>query len=87
MLTSEDRLELGMKTAETQTELIDGSSPSSDDQPLNFQVVDELQPSTDNNNESKLNINSVKDIRCIDDDDALSGRRVLFPQERPETKL
>lgn len=91
MVTSDDVLELGMKTAETQTELIDGSSPSSGDQPpIDFQVVDEQQSSTDNNNESNLNINSTKDIkgiRCIDDEDALSGRRVLFPQDRPETKL
>lgn len=87
MVTSDDEIELGMKTTETQTELIDGSSPSSDDQPLDFQVVDELQSSGDNNNE--LNINSVKaikGIRCIDDD-SQSGRRILFSQDRPETKL
>lgn len=89
MVTSDDVLELGMKTAETQTELLDGSSPSSDEQ-IDFQVVDEVQETVDNNNQSKLDINSAKDIkgiRSIDDDDALSGRRILFPQDRPETKL
>lgn len=90
MLTSDDALELGMKTAETQTELIDGSSPSSADQPMEFQVVDEQAASADNNNQLKLDINSAKDIkglRCIDDDDASSGRRVLFPPDSPGTKL
>lgn len=90
MLTSDDALELGMKTAETQTELIDGSSPSSTDQPMDFQVVDEQSSSLDNNNQLKLNINStkdIKDLRCIDDDDASSGRRILFPPDSPETKL
>lgn len=89
MLTSDDALELGMKTAETQTELIDGSSPSSADQPMEFQVVDEQAASADNNN-LKLDINSAKDIkglRCIDDDDASSGRRILFPPDSPGTKL
>lgn len=91
MVTSEEALELGMKTAETQTELIDGSSPSSADPPVDFQVVDEAPATSDNNNQSKLNINSAKDItgiRCIDDD-ASSGRRILFPPdfESPETKL
>lgn len=90
MLTSDDVLELGMKTAETQTELIDGSSPSSaNDHPSEFQVVDEVTSLPNNNNEAKLNINSTNDIkhlRCIDDDD-LSGHRVLFPPDSPETKL
>lgn len=87
MIASDDVMELGMKTTETQTELIDGSSPSS---PMDFHVVDELTPMPGNNNESKLNINSardIKDIRCIDDDDISSGRRVLFPPDSPETKL
>jgi hypothetical protein len=90
MLTSDDALELGMKTAETQTELIDGSSPSSADPQLDFQVVvDELHTAItiDNNNQPRLNINStkdIKDLRCIDDD-ASSGRRILF--DSPETKL
>lgn len=91
MLTSDDALELGMKTAETQTELIDGSSPSSVDQPIDFQLVDEQTSSSiDNNNQLKLNINStkdIKDLRCIDDDDASSGRRILFPPDSPGTKL
>lgn len=96
LVTSDDALELGMKTAETQTELIDGSSPSSADHPIEFQVVDEAASSLDNNNDAnansneKLNINSSKDItqlRCIDDDDASSGRRILFPPDSPETKL
>jgi len=95
-------LEMGMKTTETQTELIDGiSSPSSThNQPVDFQLVSELKVeeltavasavATDNNNHhSNLDINSlrnIKDIRCIDDDTA-SGRRVLFPPDNPETKL
>lgn len=89
MVMSDDALELGMKTAETQTELIDGSSPSSGDQPIDIQVIDEIPSSHDNNNESRLNINSakgIKDLRCIDDD-ASSGRRILFPPDSPETKL
>jgi len=88
MITSDDALELGMKTAETQTELIDGSSPSSTDQAIEFQLVDEVESAPENNNESKLNINSadLKHLRCIDDD-ALSGHRILFPPEGPETKL
>lgn len=88
MLTSDDALELGMKTAETQTELIDGSSPSSTDHQMEFQVVDEVSLAVENNNEGKLNINSadMKHLRCIDDD-ASSGRRILFPPEGPETKL
>ena len=87
MLTSDDALELGMKTAETQTELIDGSSPSSTDHQMEFQLVDEIASSVENNNEAKLNINAadMKHIRCIDDD-ASSGR-ILFPPEGPETKL
>lgn len=89
LVASDDALELGMKTADTQTELIDGSSPSSADQPTEFQVVDEQPPPIENNNESKLNINSasvIKGIRCIDDD-ASSGRRILFPPDSPGTKL
>ena len=83
-----------MKTAETQTELIDGSSPSSADgehHPLDFQIVNELMStSSENNNEAKLNINStkdIKDLRCIDEDDTASGRRILFPPDSPEEKL
>lgn len=88
MLTSDDALELGMKTAETQTELIDGSSPSSTDHPMEFQLVDEVASTPENNNDARLNINSadMKHLRCIDDD-ASSGRRILFPPEGPETKL
>lgn len=89
MVTSEEALELGMKTAETQTELIDGSSPSSPNHQMEFQLVDEIPSSSDNNNEAKLNINSATDIkglRCIDDEDALSGR-VLFPPESSDAKL
>lgn len=93
MVTSDDALDQGMKTAETQTELIDGSSPSSDaEQPMEFQVVNELPPSSlpDNNNKSNLNINStrdIKDLRCIDDEDASSGHHILFPSDSPEAKL
>lgn len=90
-MTSDDGIEVGMKTAETQTELIDGSSPSS---PMDFQIVNELASSSeqplDNNNETKLNINStkdIKDLRNIDDDDTASGRRILFPPDSPGTKL
>jgi hypothetical protein len=89
LVTSEEVLELGMKTTETQTELIDGS-PISTDIPLEFQVVDEIASSSDNNNESHLNVNSandIKNLRCIDDDGAHSGHHVLFPSESPETKL
>jgi hypothetical protein len=90
-VTSDDALDVGMKTAETQTELIDGSSPSSTADPaMEFQVVNELPPTIDNNNKSNLNINStrdIKDLRCIDDEDASSGRRILFPSDSPETKL
>lgn len=87
--TSDDALDSGMKTAETQTELIDGSSPSSNAE-QEFQVVNELAPPPENNNKSNLNINStrdIKDLRCIDDEDASSGRRILFPPDSPETKL
>jgi hypothetical protein len=81
-LTSDDALDMGMKTAETQTELIDGSSPSSGaDQTMEFQVVNEVAPAVENNN--KLNINSTRDqldLRCIDDDD-------FFPPDTPEAKL
>lgn len=88
MLTSDDAIELGMKTAETQTELIDGSSPSSADHPMEFQLVDEVASTAENNNEAKLNINSadMKHLRCIDDD-VSSGHRIIFPPEGPETKL
>lgn len=88
IVTSDDALDMGMKTAETQTELIDGSSPSSaTEQPMEFQIVNEIAPMPENNN---LNINStrdIKDLRCIDDEDASSGRRILFPPDSPETKL
>lgn len=91
LVTSDDALDIGMKTTETQTELIDGSSPSSEaEQPMEFQVVNEVASSTsENNNKSNLNINStrdIKDLRCIDDD-VSSGHRVIFPPESPETKL
>lgn len=81
-LTSDDALDMGMKTAETQTELIDGSSPSSGaDQAMEFQVVNEVasQP-IENNNKVNLNSRDQLDLRCIDDDD-------FFPPETPEAKL
>lgn len=87
-LTSDDAIEVGMKTTDTQTELIDGSSPSSDDLPMEFKIVDEH--STENNNKQpQLNINSVKDLNGLRsiDDDASSGRRVLFTPDSPEAKL
>lgn len=85
---------MGMKTAETQTELIECSSPS----PISFQLQDEqVLPSTcqkqqtDNNNEhSRLDINTLtnhRDIKNIDDDDAASGRRIIFSQDNTETNL
>lgn len=80
---TDDALDLGMKTTETQTELIDGSSPSSGaEQPMEFQVVNELVPMPENNL-----TRDIKDLRCIDDEDAASGRRILFPPDSPETKL
>ena len=81
-------IEMGMKTAETQTELID-ESPNS---PIDFQVINEgISSTSDNNNKARLNINSLKDmkdIKCIDDDSA-SGHRILFTRmpDNPETKL
>lgn len=77
---------IGMKTTETQSELIDDCSPAPDD----FQMISE-GASSENNNERRLNINSIemiKDLKCIDDD-AASGRRILFPPptDTPETKL
>lgn len=82
-----------MKTTETQTELIDGISPISDEPPIEFKVVNELDNITSTttgsiitNNQSKLNLSNMTDLRCIDDD-ASSGRRVLFPPDNPETKL
>lgn len=81
-------IEIGMKTAETQTELIDDCSPAMDE----YQIINE-SISSDNNNQASLNINSIemiKDLKCIDDDSA-SGRRILFTQplssNTPETKL
>ena len=59
-----------MRTTETQTELLE-NSPSVED------VMVALQEST-------LDLNTLKnhkDIRAIDDDDADSGRRVVFQQE------
>lgn len=80
-------IEMGMKTADTQTELIDESSnPTSS--PLEFDIINETRLS-DNNNQSRLNINSLRDMRdlkCIDDDTA-SGHRILFTPDNPETKL
>lgn len=77
-------VEIGsMKTADTQTELIDESNPAS---PMDFDVIDETI-TTDNNNQSRLNINrDMKDLKCIDDDSA-SGHRILFTPDNPETKL
>lgn len=77
---------IGMKTTETQTELIDDCSPALDE----FQMISE-NVSSENNNERRLNINSIemiKDLKCIDDD-AASGHRILFPPptDTPETKL
>lgn len=65
-----------MKTTETQTELLE-NSPSVED------VMVVLQDST-------LDINTLKnhkDIRAIDDDDADSGRRVVFQQESVQVIL
>ncbi|CAO1348276.1 unnamed protein product [Diamesa tonsa] len=94
-----DDAEMGMKTAETQTELIECSSPS----PISFQLQDEQvlpstcqqqhhqQQQTDNNNEHcRLDINTLKnhrDIKNIDDEDAASGRRIIFSQDNTETNL
>lgn len=84
-------IEIGMKTAETQTELIDDSSSPTMDE---YQIINE-SISSDNNNGASLNINSIemiKDLKCIDDDSA-SGHRILFTQQppssnnTPETKL
>lgn len=90
MVSSDDALDVGMRTAETQTELIDESSPSSvAEAGMEVQVINELAPTVENNIKSNLNITSTrgnKDLRCIDDD-ALSGRRILFPPETPETNL
>lgn len=80
-------MEIGMmKTTETQTELIDDCSPAMDE----FQMISE-NASSENNNERRLNINSIEminDLKCIDDDSA-SGHRILFPPpiDTPETKL
>ncbi|CAO1334923.1 unnamed protein product [Diamesa serratosioi] len=91
-----DDAEIGMKTAETQTELIECSSPS----PISFQLQDEQvlpsacqqhQQQTDNNNEHcRLDINTLsnhRDIKNIDDEDAASGRRIIFSQDNTETNL
>lgn len=90
-------IEMGMKTADTQTELIDesGNHPNT---PLGFKMISEghavavssSSSSSNNNNDKRLNINSLKDMRdlqCIDDDSA-SGHRILFnAPDNPETKL
>lgn len=83
----DDAVEMGMKTTDTQTELIDGS-PSSE-QDIDFKIVDEQQQSSGNNNERRLNINCEKDINGLRsiDDDASSGRRILFTPDSPEAKL
>lgn len=70
-----------MKTIETQTELLDGISPCSDTPPTDFQVINETI------NQSKLNLSNMTDLRCIDESDLSSGRRILFPPDNPETKL
>lgn len=84
-----------MKTIETQTELMDAISPISDavPPPFEFQLVNEHDTSASgavgsiiNNNQSKLNLSTMTDLRSIEDD-ASSGRRVLFPPDNPETKL
>lgn len=65
-----------MRNTETQTELLE-NSPSVED------VMVVLQDST-------LDINTLKnhkDIRAIDDDDADSGRRVVFQQESVQVIL
>lgn len=80
---------MGMKTTDTQTELIDECSSATNE----YQIINE-SISSDNNNEASLNINSIemiKDLKCIDDDSA-SGHRILFTQPvtsiiTPETKL
>jgi hypothetical protein len=83
-------VEMGMKTAETQTELIDESSSSRPCSPPGLINIINEGTSSDNNNEKRLNINSLKDmkdLRCIDDDSA-SGHRILFTApDNPETKL
>lgn len=84
-------MEMGMKTAETQTELIDGNESGGGNSPLGFNIISESTSSAkDNNNDKRLNINSLKDmkdLRCIDDDSA-SGHRILFTApDNPETKL
>ena len=79
-------IEMGMKSADTQTELIDESNPTS---PHDFEIMNETIATKDNNNQSRLNINSLrdmKDLKCIDDDTA-SGHRILFTPDNPETKL
>lgn len=83
----EEAVEMGMKTTDTQTELIDGSSPSSD-QDIDFKIVDEQQSGA-TNSERRLNINCEKDINGLRsiDDDASSGRRILFTPDSPEAKL
>lgn len=83
----DDAVEMGMKTTDTQTELIDGS-PSSE-QDIDFKIVDEQQQSSGSNIERRLNINCEKDINGLRsiDDDASSGRRILFTPDSPEAKL
>lgn len=79
---------IGMKTTETQTELIDDCSPALDE----FHMISEgISGGAETNNEKRLNINSIeliKDLKNIDDD-AASGHRILFPPptDTPETKL
>lgn len=78
-LVASDTLDVvGMKTIETQTELLDGISPCSDAPPMDFQLINEQQ--------SKLN---MTDLRCIDESDVSRGRRNIFPLDNnnPETKL
>jgi hypothetical protein len=76
-------VEMGMKTAETQTELIDASS-------VNSPEISEGTTSN-NNHEVRLNINSLRDIndlKCIDDDtDESATHRINFIPDNPETKL
>lgn len=85
----DDAVEMGMKTTDTQTELIDGS-PSSE-QDIDFKIVDEQQQqSSGNKTERHLNINCEKDINGLRsiDDDASSGRRILFtPDSHSEANL
>jgi hypothetical protein len=94
---------MGMKTADTQTELIDGTSSSTPNSPLEFELINEnvviaaatatatttTAAGSDNNNDRHLNINSLRDMKDLKciDDDSASGHRMIFTSDNPETKL